>query len=106
MRRIDGHPVNRTRDAEPDDAPVASAPPLGAPPAARLPPVHPLAPIGVLALDEHGGSRREQVVPRGEEFVRRDERPPADAGCRDRWGVDSTKPSSESLRRKPPGLIH
>src|SRR2546430_10098182 len=44
-----------------------------------LPPIHPLATIGVPALDERRGTNREQVVPGSEELVRRDQRQPADA---------------------------
>ena len=74
---IDGDHANRARDAEPDDAPVVAA--LRPAPAPSLPPVHPFPAIGVLALDEHGSPGGEQVVPGREEFVRRDERLPADA---------------------------
>src|SRR2546430_10070902 len=87
VARIHGDRVDRTRDAEPDDAPVM--PTLRTPPAARLPAVHPLATIGVLAIDERRGSRREQVVPGREEFVRRDQCPSADARARE---VDETVP--------------
>src|SRR6266540_3022287 len=77
MGRIHGDRANRARDAELDYAPVVSA--LRAAPVARLPPVHPMPSIGVLALDERRWSRGEQVVPGREEFVRRDQRPPTAA---------------------------
>ena len=75
--RIHGDHANRTRDAEPDDAPVVSA--LGAAAAAGLPPVHPFSSIGVLALDEYRAPRCQEAVPGREELVRRDERPSAHA---------------------------
>src|SRR5207249_5892783 len=93
VARIHGDRADRTGDTEPDDAPVM--PTLRTAPAVRLPAVHPLATIGVLAIDERRGSRREQVVPERVEFVRRDQRPSADARARE---VDETVPRSEERR--------
>ena len=64
---VDDDAADHARHAEPDDAPVVRVGPVAAP--ARLPAVHPLAAIGVLALapDRRGGL--EQVLLRGEELV-------------------------------------
>src|SRR3972149_12025421 len=73
---IHGDGADRPGNAKPDDAPIVIPRPAAAP---GLPTVHPLAPIGVLALDEHPAPGLEQVLLGREKLVAREERPAADA---------------------------
>src|SRR5258706_15597768 len=54
---IDHQPANYSRQPETDDAPVEA---WRAPPA-RLPAVHPLSQIGVLAFDEDGSGSLKKI---------------------------------------------
>src|SRR2546422_4226476 len=83
---------DHSRDAQADDAPVVVWARPAAPP--RLPPVHPLAPIGVFALEEHSAPGLEQVLLGREKLVAREERPPADARGRQ---IDATDRKSTRL---------
>ena len=65
MRRVDQNLAHDSGKSEADDAPVVA----GLPAAARLPAVHPLAPVRVLALAPDRLSRLDEVVLRGEELV-------------------------------------
>src|SRR5207245_6162290 len=75
MVRVHGDRADHTRNAESDDAPVVACPT----PAPRLPPVHPMPAVGVLAFDERAAPRFEQIFLGREELVARDERPAAHA---------------------------
>src|SRR6266566_930425 len=74
MVGVHGDCADHTRNAESDDAPVIACPT----PAPRLPPVHPMPAVGVLAFDERAAPRFEQIFLGREELVARDERPAAD----------------------------
>ncbi len=64
-RRVDDDPAHDAGDAETNDAEVVT----GDATAPRLPPVHPLAAIGVLPLAPDRLRRFEQVLLRREELV-------------------------------------
>ena len=65
MTGIDDHAANDSRQAEANDAPVQ---PLGVSPA-RLPAIHPFAPVGVLAFNENRRRGFEQLFFRRKELV-------------------------------------
>src|SRR5688572_14995048 len=67
---IDDDTMHDTRYAEPHDAPVVARRAA----AARLPPVHPLATFGVLALAPFGRCRAKQMLLRSEELIVRHDR--------------------------------
>jgi hypothetical protein len=74
-RRVHVDAADHPGQAEPHDAPVVTR--LAA--AARFPPVHPLAAIGVLVLAEHGLRDLDEVLLRREELVIRRDRGAAQA---------------------------
>ena len=58
MVGVDVEPRDHARRSEPQDAPVVARPAL----AARFPPVHPLAAVGVLVGDEDAAPGLQQVL--------------------------------------------
>src|SRR5712691_9250636 len=74
MIRVHRDGTDQAGDAQTNDAPVV--PRLAPPP--RLPAVHPLAALGVLALDAYAAPRLEQVLLRREELVVGGDRPAAE----------------------------
>src|SRR5207237_150388 len=79
MTGINNHTTNHTGQSNPDNAPIES----GRAPTTGFPAVHPLAEIGVLALDEHGDGWLQQLLFRREELVIGEQHGAAEAfGCK------------------------
>ena len=65
VARVNYDATNDSGQAQTNDAPVEAG--RTSPPA--LPPIHPLATVGVLAFDEDGRARLQQILLRREEIV-------------------------------------